>query len=148
MKYLNKFSVYIVVFLYLAATTGIPIYMHVCEKSGTTFYSSCDDCRHLDEAALDCCGNPIHNATNESNVRFISCCVDEVIISKADITINIENLFRLNKSEIVLIEDFKVLTVSLTNNYLKVNYPFIPPPDYGRKLIIKNNELKIDLVSC
>lgn len=145
LKAANKLFTLFLIANFLMATIGVPIYVHICEKSGTSYYSSCEDCSHMDESETDCCGNPIHSSAEDCK---ISCCADEILISKADITLNTENLFEHTKSEVVVIVDYVNLTTSININYLKINYPNIPPPDFGKKLIIKNSELKIDFISC
>ncbi|HPN38177.1 MAG TPA: hypothetical protein PL041_07220 [Melioribacteraceae bacterium] len=145
MKQLNKLFIFIIIANFLTATIGIPIYIHICEKSGTSFYSSCKDCNHKDEQEIDCCGNPVN--TTHNNIS-ISCCSDEVLISKADISLNFEQAFELNKLEFV-----EILPKSLYNNleifnYLEKESFNIPPPKFGKELIINKNEFKIDLLSC
>ncbi len=134
----------LIIFTFLTSSVGIPIYIHICDKSGTHFYSECQDCSHnLNE--VDCCGNPLP----ENNYKNkIDCCADEVIIAKADIQLNSIQSFDLNKVITVQIVNFLKIDPIKNNFYILEFSTFIPPTDFGKNLIIKKNELKIDLLSC
>lgn len=144
-KLKSKFLIFVLAINLLISTIGIPISIHICEKSGISFFSKCESCSHIEEQEVDCCGNVIHKSVAKSN---ISCCTDEVRITKADINLNFEQIFELEKSEVVEVLSEIVLSTSIQTNYIETSKFDIPPPDFGKKLIIKKNEFKLDILSC
>ncbi len=141
----SRTFIFVLIINLLISTIGIPISIHTCEKSGISFFSKCESCSHIEEQEVDCCGNIINNSVTKSN---ISCCTDEIRVAKAEINLNLEQIFELEKSEVVEVLSEIVLSTSIQTNYIETSKFDIPPPDFGKKLIIKKNEFKLDILSC
>lgn len=144
MKKINRLISIIIIFSFLTSSVGIPIYIHICEKSGAHFFSKCPDCSH-EMKEVDCCGNP---ETKDNYKDKFNCCADEVIIAKADIQLNYEQVFEIIKFTNVQIVNFYKIDPIKNNFYILISSIFIPPKDFGKHLIIKKSEFKIDLLSC
>lgn len=118
----KKFFVFVLGFLILISTSGVPLVYHLCEKSGITLADRCDICEIEEITKSSCCESenpiPINQVINDNNS---TCCQskiidkkvdDQFVLSKSERELLTKNFQQINLSEIIINKIFTAVEFS------------------------------------
>jgi hypothetical protein len=137
--------------LFLVSTTGLPVFYHYCEMMGKKSMTECEMCEteviEIDESS--CCAESQPQYQVKLSDSHSRCCIDNFDYKKIE-----DNLFQtltanqLSINSVIIVEILSSLDLQSENKFSEqINYN-LPPPKFGKELLKKIHQLKIDLPVC
>ena len=145
----KRISIFTLALLFLVSTTGLPVFYHYCEMMGKKTMSGCEMCETevIEVVESSCCSEIEPN--NQVKLMDASCCIDEFDYKKIEDdffqTIT-TNLFPI--STVISEENLTSIDLQCENKFSEQTNYNLPPPKFGKELLTKIHQLKIDLPIC
>ncbi|QQS35027.1 MAG: hypothetical protein IPM56_12275 [Ignavibacteriales bacterium] len=144
----NRIKILTLTFLFVLSTTGLPLVSHYCSVIGKS-YSKCPGCEDSQKVVSNCCEEEAIIYRLIVKDQTSTCCFDQFEYKK------IEDNF--SQSNFKLVPGIKLFTIldnqlpSENENVSGLNpdkNENLPPPRFGKKLLQKLHQLKVDLPVC
>ena len=145
----KKTAIFFVIILFLVSTTGLPVFSHYCLMLGESVNSGCNDCVDDQLIASACCVEDIDLIEMKIETGKTECCVDKFDYKRIEDHYCQSNN-NINLSNQIIVNEFKMNSDDSDSEkkYSQKSYFYLPPPKFGKELLTKIHQLKIDLPIC
>lgn len=135
--------------LFLVSTTGLPVFYHYCELIGKKSMTECEMCetKVIEIVEKSCCSEI--ETEFQLKLSDARCCIDDFDYKKIE-----DNFFQslntnlLPINSVIAEEHYCSLDSQSENKYSEQCNYNLPPPKFGKELLTKIHQLKIDIPIC
>ena len=137
--------------LFLVSTTGLPVFYHYCEMMDKKSMTECEMCETevIEIVESSCCSENQPEYQVKFSGSHSRCCIDNFDYKKIE-----DNFFQtitanqISINSVIIEENLSSLDLQNENKFSEQTNYNLPPPKFGKELLTKIHQLKIDLPVC